>query len=92
LKAYVSVVLPLAFRISLPALGNNLVNLVKTTTLAYAIAVPELLYVSAQIWSEEANVREMMYLLLFLYLCIIQVMIFVMDRLERRLRIPGYSV
>ena len=44
-KAYVHVVLPLAFRISLPALNNNLVNLVKTTTLAYAIAVPEMLYV-----------------------------------------------
>jgi len=92
LKAYISVVLPLAFRISLPALSNNLVNLVKTTSLAYAIAVPELFYVSAQIWSDQANAREMMYLLLFLYLCIIQVMIFVADRLERYLRIPGYNI
>jgi len=92
LKAYISVVLPLAFRISLPTLSNNLVNLVKTTSLAYAIAVPELFYVSAQIWSDQANAREMMYLLLFLYLCIIQVMIFVADRLERYLRIPGYSI
>ena len=33
LKAYVYIVLPLAFRISLPALNNNLVNLVKTTTI-----------------------------------------------------------
>jgi polar amino acid transport system permease protein len=81
----------LAFRISLPALNNNLVNLVKTTTLAYAIAVPELLYISAQIWSEEANVREMMNLLLFLYIAIIGVLILFMDRLERALRIPGYS-
>ncbi len=92
LKAYVSIVLPLAFRICLPALGNNLVNLVKTTTLAYAIAVPELLYVSAQIWSEEVNVREMMYLLLILYIGIIGVMIYVQNRLERYLRIPGYNV
>src|SRR6516165_9844145 len=45
LKAYLHVVLPLAFRISLPALNNNLVNLVKTTTIAYAIAVPEMLNV-----------------------------------------------
>jgi len=45
LKAYIYVILPLAFRISLPALNNNLVNLVKTTTIAYAIAVPEMLYV-----------------------------------------------
>src|SRR5205085_6380368 len=40
-QTYRRIVLPLAFRISLPALNNNLVNLVKTTTLAYAIAVPE---------------------------------------------------
>ncbi len=49
LKSYTRIVLPLAIRVCLPALNNNLVNLVKTTTLAYAVAVPELLYVSAQI-------------------------------------------
>ena len=59
-QVYRHVVFPLAFRISLPALNNNLVNLVKTTTLAYAIAVPELLYATAQIWSETLNVKEMM--------------------------------
>ena len=53
LQAYRHVILPLAFRISLPALNNNLVNLVKTTTIAYAIAVPEMLYVANQIWSDE---------------------------------------
>src|SRR2546423_9815956 len=37
LKAYASVILPLAFRISLPALNNNLVNLINTTTIAYPI-------------------------------------------------------
>ena len=59
--------LPLAFRISLPALNNNLVNLVKTTTLAFAIAVPEMLYVSSQIWSDELNVPVMMNVLLICY-------------------------
>ena len=44
LQNYIYVVLPLAFRVCLPALNNNLVNLVKTTTQALAIAVPELLY------------------------------------------------
>jgi len=59
--------LPLAFRVCLPALNNNLVNLVKTTTLAFAIAVPEMLYVSSQIWSDNVNVREMMTFLLVAY-------------------------
>jgi len=90
-KAYLYIIMPLAFRICLPALGNNLVNLVKTTTLAYAIGVPELLYAAAQIWSEVLNVREMMWVLLFTYVVIVAVLVFIMHRWERALRIPGYS-
>jgi len=86
------VVMPLAFRVSLPALNNNLVNLVKTTTLAYAIAVPELLYAAAQIWSEVFNVREMMNVLLVIYVLLVGALVWVMHRWERALRIPGYSL
>jgi polar amino acid transport system permease protein len=91
LKAYIHIVLPLAFRISLPALNNNLVNLVKTTTLAYAIGVPEMLYAAAQIWSEVLNVREMMNVLLVMYVLLVGVLVWVMARWERAMRIPGYS-
>lgn len=92
LKAYIHIILPLAFRISLPALNNNLVNLVKTTTLAYAIAVPELLYVSSQIWSEEWNVPELMNVLLVTYVALVGVLVYGMHRWERAMRIPGYSI
>jgi polar amino acid transport system permease protein len=91
LATYRHVVLPLALRISLPALGNNLVNLIKTTTLAYAIAAPELLYASAQIWSEVLNVREMMNLLLVSYILFVAGLVFILNRVERALRIPGYT-
>jgi polar amino acid transport system permease protein len=92
LQTYVYIVLPLAFRISLPALNNNLVNLVKTTTLAYAIAVPEMLYVASQIWSDEVNVPEMMTFLLIAYVVLVGVLVWVMTRWERSLRIPGYGL
>jgi len=91
LAAFRHVVLPLGLRICLPALTNNLVNLIKTTTLAYAIGVPELLYVSAQIWSDEFNVREMMAVLLVSYLAVIAVLVLVMGQIERALRVPGYG-
>src|SRR5947207_130113 len=91
LKAYAYVILPLAFRISLPALNNNLVNLIKTTTIAYAIAVPEMLYVANQIWSDESNVPEMMNVLLVTYVSLVGILVWVMGRWERALRIPGYS-
>jgi polar amino acid transport system permease protein len=91
-KTYVYIVLPLAFRISLPALNNNLVNLVKTTTLAYAIAVPEMLYVASQIWSDEVNVPEMMTFLLIAYVVLVGALVWAMTRWERSMRIPGYSL
>jgi polar amino acid transport system permease protein len=91
LRAYIHVILPLAFRISLPALNNNLVNLVKTTTIAYAIAVPEMLYVANQIWSDELNVPEMMNVLLVIYVALVGVVVYVMGRWERAMRIPGYA-
>jgi polar amino acid transport system permease protein len=90
-KAYQRVVLPLALRVTMPAMTNNMVNLVKTTTLAYAIAVPELVYMSAQIWSEQVNVPEMMVLLLITYVAIVGVINQVMQWLESRMRIPGFG-
>ena len=91
LQAYVFIVLPLAFRISLPALNNNLVNLVKTTTLAYAIAVPEMLYVSSQIWSDELNVPVMMNVLLVSYFLLVGFLVYVMHRWERAIHVPGFG-
>ena len=92
LQTYREIVLPIAIRVSLPALGTNLVNLVKTTTLAYAIAVPEVLYVSAQIWSDELNVREMMNVLLLTYIGLVAILVWALHRWEKTLRIPGYGV
>jgi polar amino acid transport system permease protein len=90
-QAYRYVVLPLAVRICLPALNNNLVNLVKTTTLAYAIAVPEMLYVANQIWSDAVNVPEMMTFLLIAYVALVSALVWVMHRWERSLRLPGFG-
>ena len=92
LQTYAFIVLPLAFRISLPALNNNLVNLVKTTTLAYAIAVPEMLYVSSQIWSDELNVPVMMNLLLICYFVLVGILVWFMHRWERSIHVPGFGV
>jgi polar amino acid transport system permease protein len=90
-QAYRQIVLPLAFRVSLPALNNNLVNLVKTTTLAYAIAVPEMLYVSSQIWSDELNVPVMMNVLLLCYFLLVGLVVWLMTAWENKLRVPGFG-
>lgn len=91
MQIYKDITLPLAFRVCLPALNNNLVNLVKTTTLAYAIAVPEMLYEANQIWSDNVNVTEMMLFLLVAYFALVGVLVWGMNRWERTLKIPGYG-
>ena len=88
-QTYRKIVMPLAIRTSLPALSNNLVNLIKTTNLAYAIAVPEMMYTAKQIWADATNVREMMFTVLIFYVCLASLFAWGMKALERRLRVPG---
>jgi polar amino acid transport system permease protein len=85
------VILPLAFRICLPALNNNLVNLIKTTTLASAIATPELLYYAGQIYANNFATLEVMLFIWFIYVAIVGVLVAVMNWWERKLKIPGYG-
>jgi polar amino acid transport system permease protein len=90
-QIYRQVDLPLAFRNSLPALTNNIVNLVKMTTEAYVIAVHEVLYYSAQIWSDYNNVTEMMFVLFAFFIALVAIVVRLMNFLERRLRLRGYG-
>ena len=90
-KSYTHIVFPLAFRVCLPALNNNLVNLLKTTTLAYGIAVPEMMYTANQIWSDNVNVSEMMIVLFVFYVGLVSVLVYGMNRWERKMKIPGYG-
>jgi polar amino acid transport system permease protein len=90
-QTYAYVTLPLAFRISLPALTNNLVSLAKTTSLAYVISVPEMTYVLNQVWSDNVNVPEMMLLLFLFYVLVVTLLASGLHALERRLVLPGYS-
>ena len=91
LQSYIYVIFPLAFRVCLPALNNNLVNLLKTTTLAYGIAVPEMMYTANQIWSDNVNVPEMMIVLFIFYVGLVAVLVWAMHRWEMCMRIPGYG-
>lgn len=89
LKAQLFIIMPLALRNCLPALNANLVNIVKASGLAAAIAVPELLYVTNQIWPEHGNTAEMMNVLLIVFFVLVSVLVYGMHRLEKRLKIPG---
>ena len=92
LQSYRYIVLPLAFRVSLPALNNNLVNLIKTTTQAMAIAVPELLYQMVSIYNDySTSMNASMLLLFFVYITLVGILVFGVHRWEMNVKIPGYG-
>jgi len=83
--------LPLAVRFALPSLVNNLVDLVKMTAVASAIAVGDVTYESIMIWTQRDNVLELL-LLILLYFGLLTWLVSLAGRwLETRLRMPGYG-
>ncbi len=83
--------LPLAARFALPSLINNLVDLVKMTAIASAIAVGDVTYASIMIWSQRDNVLELLLLILIWFGLLTWMVSAVGHWLEHRLRMPGYG-
>ncbi|MET7246562.1 amino acid ABC transporter permease [Methylobacterium sp. EM32] len=83
--------LPLALRTALPAIVNNLVNLVKLTTIGYAVAVNEITYASLMIWTQRDNVVELMIVLLVFFSAINLAVARIGAAVERRLALPGFG-
>ena len=91
-QAIFEVILPQAFRFSLPSLSNELIYLVKYTSVAYIIQVPEL-FAQAKFFASDT----FFYLHIFLFIGVIYLLLVYaissfMEYLERRLYIPGFDV
>ncbi|WP_342241558.1 amino acid ABC transporter permease [Inquilinus sp. OTU3971] len=82
-------VAPLMLRNILPALGSNFISLFKDTSLAAAIAVPELTFYARKINTESFRVIETWMVTSLLYVAACTVIAFLLRRLEARLRLPG---
>lgn len=83
--------LPLALRFALPSLINNLIDLVKMTAVASAIAVGDITYASIMIWTQSDNVLELMILMLLFFGLLSFVVNCAGRFLEAHLRMPGYG-
>lgn len=83
---------PLALRASLPAIVNNLINLVKLTTVGNAIAVSEITYASIMVWTQRDNVVSLMIVILLFFSVINLLVARVGLWVERKLAVPGYGL
>lgn len=84
----VSIVAPLMLRNVLPSLGSTVISLFKDTSLAAAIAVPELTFEARKINVESFRVVETWVVASFLYVGTCTVLAALFRRVERRLAIP----
>lgn len=83
-----SIVLPLMVRNVLPSLSSTLISLFKDTSLAAAIAVPELTFEARKINVETFRVIETWIVASCLYVATCSVLAALLRQVERRLSIP----
>lgn len=87
-----NVVLPQALRISIPAWSNELIYLFKYTSIAYFIQVKELTAQGILIASRNFRYVEIFLIIALIYVIFTFVITEIIDRIEKRLRIPGIGV
>jgi len=78
------VIVPLMFRVTLPSLGNTFISLFKDTSLASAIAVPELTYGAVRINVNTWRVIEVYAIVGLMYLATCHAIAWLLRLAERR--------
>jgi polar amino acid transport system permease protein len=83
-----SIIIPVMVRNALPALSSTFISLFKDTSLAAAIAVPELTFYARKINNESFRVVETWLVTSLIYVAACVVLAALLRLLERRLAIP----
>jgi glutamine transport system permease protein len=84
----ISIVIPVMLRTVLPSLSSTFISLFKDTSLAAAIAVPELTYYARKINNESFRVIEVWLIASLFYVATCVVLAMLLRLAERRLALP----
>ena len=88
-QAVAHVILPQALRTSIPAWSNELIYLLKYTSIAYIIQVVELTAEGKFIAADTLRYLEIFTMIAIIYLSLTVLFTEIIDRIEYRIRIPG---
>lgn len=92
IQAIRHVIIPQAFRFAIPAWSNEVVAMIKISSIVYLIAVPEMLYVAKELMAKYYNPFQTYFTVGAVYLVIIGILTILLHRLEQALVIPGMDV
>lgn len=83
------IVLPQMFRLVIPSWSNELIYLLKYSSMAYMIQAPEIMSQGRLIASRNFRTFEVFIVVALIYLILVLILSKVLDLMERRLSIPG---
>lgn len=83
------IVLPQMFRLVIPSWSNELIYLLKYSSMAYMIQAPEIMSQGRLIASRNFRTFEVFIVVALIYLILVLVLSKILDIMERRLSIPG---
>lgn len=91
-QSYRYILLPMALRIVIPPLTSESMNLIKNSSVAFAVSVPELTLFAMQAQEETSRGVEIYLAVTFLYALSAFAVNRVMAYIEKRSRVPGFIV
>ncbi|MPZ45373.1 MAG: ABC transporter permease subunit [Betaproteobacteria bacterium] len=90
-QTYRHVILPMAFRIIVPPLTSEAMNIIKNSSVAFAVSISELTLFALQAQEETARGIEIYLAVTTLYMVSAFAVNRVMALIERRVRVPGFA-
>jgi glutamate/aspartate transport system permease protein len=86
------VLLPMAFRIIMPPLTSESMNLLKNSSVAFAVSIAEMMMYARQVSEETSKPNEIYLAVTVVYVVSALVINRVMVFIENRTKVPGYIV
>ncbi|CAG35757.1 amino acid ABC transporter permease [Desulfotalea psychrophila] len=91
-QTIVWIVIPQAFRKALPGCGNEVIYLIKYSSLAYIVSCIELTGEARAIASQTFRFTEAFTVVACYYLILVTIASYILKRVEKRLEIPGFGI
>ncbi len=88
-QAIYHIILPQSLRLVIPSWSNELIYLLKYSSLAYMIQAPELMFQGRYIASKTFRTFEVFSVVALIYLVIVIILSKILSGLEEKVRIPG---
>ncbi len=89
-QTYRYVLLPMAFRIVIPPLTSEAMNIIKNSSVAFAVSISELTLFAMQAQEETSRGVEVYLAVTTLYIITAMTINRLMALIEKRVRVPGY--